>query len=65
MGTYRNIILIQNGEIEEYWSNLKLLCDNHSEFSYEYIKSKKFPFEYKGWEFQKFEVNKVSEENEQ
>ena len=46
--------------IEEFWSNLKLLCENHPEFSYDYIKSKKFPFEYKGWDFRKVEVNRMT-----
>jgi hypothetical protein len=60
MGTYRNIIVIQKDGKEEHWSNLKLLCDNHPEFSYGYIKPWKFPFEYKGWSFRKFEVNSLT-----
>lgn len=62
MGTYRNIIIIKTAGKEEFWSNLKLLCENHPQFSYDYIKSKKFPFEYKGWDFRKVEVNRVTNE---
>lgn len=59
MGSFRNIIVIRKEGHEEFWSNLKLLCKHHPEFSYEYIKSWKFPFDYKGWSFRKAEVNKV------
>jgi hypothetical protein len=59
MGSFRNIIVIKTDGKEEFWSNLKLLCEHHPEFSYEYIKSKKFPFEYKDWSFRKVEVNKL------
>lgn len=60
MSTFRNVIVLKHEESEEFWSNLKLLCENHPEFSYEYIKSKKFPFDYKGWSFRKLEVNSLT-----
>ncbi|WP_375585976.1 hypothetical protein [Cyclobacterium xiamenense] len=59
---YKNVIIIRNENREEFWSGLKLLCRYHPEFSYEYIKSKKFPFEYKGWYFRKEVVNGVARE---
>lgn len=55
--TMINIIILSKGEIREYWSSLVLLCEAHPEFSYHYIKRNKFPFEYKGWRFEKEVIN--------
>ncbi|GHB44385.1 hypothetical protein [Mongoliitalea lutea] len=57
----KNIILLSQGEKREVWTSLVLLCDAHPEFSYHYIKKYKFPFEYKGWFFEKQPVNVKSE----
>ncbi|MBD3630519.1 hypothetical protein [Cyclobacterium sp.] len=64
MATLKNVIVLQKEGNEEFWSGLKLLCQYHPEFSYEYIKSKKFPFEYKGWYFRKEVVNGLAKELE-
>lgn len=51
------MILIQKGEQIELWTALTKLCDAHKEFSYTYLVKFKFPFTYKGWTFEKKEVN--------
>lgn len=52
-----NIIILTCGDVREFWTSLVLLCEAHPEFSYHYIKKNKFPFEYKGWTFEKEPVN--------
>lgn len=59
--TLINIITITKGSVRENWSSLVLLCEGHPEFSYHYIKRNKFPFEYKGWLFQKEPINQVKQ----
>ena len=58
--THQNIIILQNtgtkiwvDKTPEAWGSLTDLCRHHPEFSYEYIKKFKFPFEYKGYAFYK------------
>lgn len=46
-----NIIILRKGETIETWGTLTEICEVHPEFSYHYLKGKKFPFEYKGWSF--------------
>ena len=51
-----------NGPEEEYkkpevWGSLTRLCRAYKEFSYHYIKAKEFPFEYKGFRFEKVKFN--------
>lgn len=58
----KNIIVLSQGEKREFWTSLVLLCEAHLEFSYHYIKKYKFPFEYKGWWFEKELVNVKKEE---
>lgn len=51
----KSVIFIEDieTEIKEAWGSLTGLCDKHPEFSYYYLKGKKFPFEYKGVKFTK------------
>jgi hypothetical protein len=52
----KTVIIIENDEHVECWGSLKRLCDpdnGHSNFSYHFLKRKKFPFLYKGWKFYK------------
>lgn len=58
----RNIIILSNDSVRECWTSLVLLCENHPEFSYTYLKGLKFPFESKGWKFEKQELNKKADE---
>ena len=48
---YKNIIIITDGKSYEAWGSLVELCQVKKEFSYEYLKKKKYPFVYKGIEF--------------
>ena len=50
------IILLKKNENIEAYTALTKLCKDYKEFSYSYIKSKKFPFNYKGYEFLKIKV---------
>ena len=45
-----NIIILTDKESHEAWGSLTELCDAH-EFSYNYLKRLKFPFQYKGLDF--------------
>lgn len=47
-----NIIIITDGESYETWGSLTELCENHG-LSYNYLKKKKFPFDYIGIHFEK------------
>jgi hypothetical protein len=53
----RHIIILQQGEVSEYYTSMIKVCEAHPEFSPSYVRLKKFPFEYKGWKFQKSKVN--------
>ena len=47
-----NIIILTNGESYEAWGSLVELCKVKG-FSHNYLKRLKFPFEYKGLNFQR------------
>ena len=55
------VIVIENDETLECWGSLKRLCEDpekgHSEFVFNTIRRKKFPFEYKGWRCYKVRFN--------
>lgn len=51
------MIHLSQGEKAELWSSLTKLCRCHEDFSYYYLKRKKFPFEYKGWNFKRIKPN--------
>jgi len=38
------------------YTTLTALCKFNTQFSYQYIKGNKFPFEYKGYTFNKIEI---------
>jgi len=46
-----NVIILRKDDQYECWGQLVELCKYHKEFSYNYIKGLKFPFEYKGYTF--------------
>lgn len=46
-----NIIILKKGDIYETWGSLTEITDVHPELSYSYLKSKKYPFKSKGYEF--------------
>jgi hypothetical protein len=46
------IVLIKDDQLEA-WGCMTELCAAHESFSYAYLKSKKFPFDYKGHQFRK------------
>lgn len=47
---YKNVIILTNKESHEAWGSLVELCKVKG-FSYNYLKKKKYPFEYKGLNF--------------
>lgn len=49
------VLLISDTTIKSY-STLTRLCKDNKEFSYSYLKSKKFPFTYKKYKFIKTKV---------
>ena len=51
------VIVIQREDYQEVWGRLTKICKAHPEFSYHYLKGKKYPFEYKGWSFKKLKYN--------
>jgi hypothetical protein len=53
----QSVIIIESDEHVECWGSLMKICDAHKEFSYLYIRKKKFPFLYKGWKFYKVRWN--------
>ena len=56
----QRIIIVQdfqNKQVMFAFTSLKKVCDSFEDFSYHYIRSLKFPFFYKGYEFQRVECN--------
>lgn len=54
----KNVIIIQRDDEIEVYGCLTKICFAHKDFSYHFLKGKKFPFEYKGWEFKKLPYRK-------
>lgn len=50
---YKNIIILEKDGKKETWGALTDICKVHSEITFGSIKDKKFPFNYKGFEFTK------------
>jgi len=48
------VILLRNGELEA-WGSLKQICTEHKDhdFNYGYLKALKYPFDYKGFRFER------------
>lgn len=53
----KTIIVLTKGESLETWGSLSEIC-RVKDWSYNYLKKKKFPFEYKGWKFRKRDFRK-------
>lgn len=47
----KNTIILKKGKLYETWGSLTDLCDAHEEIRFATIKDKKFPFNYKGYDF--------------
>ena len=63
MAERKNVTVITNlkdTEQTESWGSLVKLCSFHPEFNYHSLKGKKFPFNYKGWEFKKVKFNRLN-----
>jgi hypothetical protein len=54
-----NIIILTDGESYETWGSLVKLCKAHN-LSYNWLKTKKFPFKYKGMRFIKTPFSEVN-----
>jgi hypothetical protein len=54
------IVIYDTKDIDriEVFSTLSGLCKLHKWAKYHTLREKKFPFTYKGWRFQKIEVNR-------
>lgn len=52
----KNIVVLSKDGKRECWGSLKEICEEHKDhkFSYNYLKSKSYPFEYKGFTFERF-----------
>lgn len=48
----KNAVVLIYGDEIEVWGSLTKACEAHS-FSYNFLKKKKFPFQYKGIKFKK------------
>jgi len=59
----KNVIILSGEGRRETWGSLTMLCKHHPDFSYHFLKAKKYPFEYKGWLFEKLPYNKKSKES--
>lgn len=49
----KRVIILQKRDEVEVWGCITKICFAHEDFSYHYLKGKKFPFDYKGWRFTK------------
>lgn len=70
-----NIIIIQKDGVTEAWGSLTDMCGvdmpggkiirngrNHQEFSYNTLKSWKYPYTYKGWRFIKIPFRTMAQD---
>lgn len=57
-----NIIILEKNDLLEAWGSLTEICKEHG-FSYHYLKRKKFPFTYKGFNFIKVKYRRKFEYN--
>jgi len=53
----KNVIIVKKDEQLEAWGSLTDACKNHPEMQYHTIKSKKYPFEHKGFKLIKLKYN--------
>jgi hypothetical protein len=53
----KNVIVLTKEGKKEAWGSLTQACKEHPEFQYPTIKSKKYPFEHKGFKFEKLKYN--------
>ena len=51
------VIILTDGEIQEVWGSLSEICRVYG-FSRNYLKTKKYPFTYKGLQFTRVEFRK-------
>lgn len=47
----KRVIILSRGDEVDAYGSLTEICRKNKDFSYHYLKSKKYPFSYKGWEF--------------
>jgi hypothetical protein len=60
----KNVIVLINEENSkkiECWGSLKKVCDEYR-YSYNWLKTKKMPFSYKGWCFYRIPFDQVGEQ---
>jgi hypothetical protein len=56
----KNVIMISKQGHKEVWGCLTAICNKYKEFQYHTIKKIDFPFEHKGWLFEKLEYKKAT-----
>ena len=54
----KNIIIIQNENEQHAYSSLTTICKDYPKFSYHYLKPKKYPFRYRGFNFIKLQIKR-------
>jgi len=54
--TVKNVIILTFEGRRETWGSLTKICDTHG-INYSEVVRKKFPFEHKGFEFEKVKLN--------
>lgn len=55
----RKVIVISKGNMFEMWTTLTKMCKAHPEFSYPYLKNRRYPYEYKGLKFEIKHMNEI------
>lgn len=54
----KNVIILTKNDTIEAYTSLVGVCQLY-EWSYNYLKKKKFPFQYKDWKIHKIEVTSI------
>lgn len=57
--TIQRIIILTDGAEQEAWGSLTEICRRHG-WSYNYLKSKKMPFDYRGVHFNRVEFRALN-----
>jgi len=53
----QTVVIIECDDHIECYGSLKAACDVHTEFVFNTVRRKQFPFEYMGWKFYKVRFN--------
>ncbi len=52
------VIIMQKDGVIKVITSITRICEDNPEFTYSYLRNLKFPYEYKGWRFDKVAIER-------